>query len=233
MNDKIKSRTKVVTLALFDPDTVEMNFEILAAIFDAEQKAGKYLDWYGNIINTIIDKTSGLSQAQRKRFFLKWSFGHVGEFTTVSDKYPGMTTSNRILGGINVAAKLRSPWGGKVDPEWLIQQTIDIIVCQDIVPDAYGTAVDDPSTIASHREKVIALPVFASSKAVKQNQVFMISPQFMYSSSIVVYLAYLAKWFHPELFADMNPRAIHQEYLTRFLGTDFDLSKNGVFVYPK
>jgi iron complex transport system substrate-binding protein len=233
MKDKTKSRIKVVALEMFDPDTVKMNFEILAAIFDAGQKARAYLDWYENINNTIVDQTSGLAPAQRKRFFLKWSFGQVRDFTTVSDKFPGMTAYNKILGGINVTAALRSAWGGAVDSEWLIQQEIDLIICQDKILNAYGTAVDDPSRVASYREQVMALPVFASSRAVEQNKVYMIAPQFMFSPSFVVYMAYLAKWFHPQLFTDMNPQTLHQEYMTRFLQTDFDLSKHGVFVYPK
>ena len=42
----------------------------------------------------------------------------------------------------------------------------------------------------------------------------------------------MAKWFHPDLFKDLDPEAIHQEYLTRFQNLDYDLDKNGVFVYP-
>ena len=43
--------------------------------------------------------------------------------------------------------------------------------------------------------------------------------------------AYMAKWLYPELFKDLDPKAIHQEYLTRFQGLDFDLDGHGVFVY--
>jgi len=48
-----------------------------------------------------------------------------------------------------------------------------------------------------------------------------------------IQVAYMAKWFHPELFEDLDPKAIHQEYLTRFQGLDIDLDKKGVFVYPE
>jgi iron complex transport system substrate-binding protein len=45
-------------------------------------------------------------------------------------------------------------------------------------------------------------------------------------------VAYLAKFFYPDLFTDLDPQAIHQEYLTRFQRLDYDLDKHGVFVYP-
>ncbi len=38
--------------------------------------------------------------------------------------------------------------------------------------------------------------------------------------------------FHPDLFADMDPEAIHQEFLTDFQELDYDLNEHGVFVYP-
>jgi iron complex transport system substrate-binding protein len=49
---------------------------------------------------------------------------------------------------------------------------------------------------------------------------------------VPVTIAYMAKWFYPELFEDLDPQAIHQEYLTEIQGMDYDLKKRGVFVYP-
>ncbi len=51
-------------------------------------------------------------------------------------------------------------------------------------------------------------------------------------SGCLIGTAYMAKWFHPELFEDLDPEAIHQEYLTEFQGLDYDLNEHGVFVYP-
>jgi iron complex transport system substrate-binding protein len=30
----------------------------------------------------------------------------------------------------------------------------------------------------------------------------------------------------------LDPQAIHQEYLTRFQGLDYNLDEQGVFIYP-
>ncbi|MCG8550485.1 MAG: ABC transporter substrate-binding protein [Desulfobacterales bacterium] len=233
MNNKIKSRVKIVVLDMFLPETVKSNFEILSAIFDQKQGSKAYIDWYEHIVRDISSKTSGLSAEQKKRFFLNWSFGHVKEFSTMSDKFPGMKATNTLVGGINIAADLGSAWGGAIDPEWLMQQEIDAIICQGSLPNIYGAAVDDPAGLITFRKQIMALPAFASSKAVRNNSVYMISPKFMFSPGLPVYLAYLAKWLHPELFPGLNPQVLHQEYLNRFLHGNFDLSKHGVFVYPK
>ncbi|SDU29334.1 MULTISPECIES: ABC transporter substrate-binding protein [Desulfobacula] len=232
MNDKIKSRTKVIALDMFQPDTIKKNFEILGKIFNEEKKSMDYLNWSENVMNKIVNKTSKLSLAQRKKYFFKWSFGGFDEIRTLSDKFSGMTKVNEILGGINIAADLNRAWGGILDPEWLIQQDLDIIICQDTILNGYGIGVDNNEVIRSYRKKVMGLSVLASSKAVKNKKVYMISPQFMHSSGFVIYFAYLAKWFHPDLFHDFDPESIHQEYLTRFMDVDYNLKKHGVFVYP-
>jgi len=43
--------------------------------------------------------------------------------------------------------------------------------------------------------------------------------------------AYLAKIFHPDV-VDLDPEELHQEYLHKFLGLDYDLNSHGVFIYP-
>lgn len=232
MNDKIKSRTKVVALSMFQPDTLKRNFEILGEIFNAKKKSLDYINWSENVMRKIMDKTATLAPAQKKRTFYKGISSRFDEINTMSDKFSGMAMGNKILGSINVASDLNSAWSGTVDPEWLMQQDIDIIVCQDRILNGYGTGVDNNERVTSYRKKVMALPIFAFTKAVKNNSVYMISPQFLYSPSYVIYFAYLAKLFHPDLFHDFDPELIHQEYLSRFMDVDYDLNDHGVFVYP-
>ncbi len=41
-------------------------------------------------------------------------------------------------------------------------------------------------------------------------------------------MAYMAKWFHPELFGDLDPQAMHEEYLERFQGVPYQ----GIYAHP-
>jgi len=63
--------------------------------------------------------------------------------------------------------------------------------------------------------------------AVKDGRVYIISSD---ASSIhpSIFNSYIAKWLHPELFEDLDPVAIHSEWLQKFLGIDF----KGVYAYP-
>jgi iron complex transport system substrate-binding protein len=43
----------------------------------------------------------------------------------------------------------------------------------------------------------------------------------------------MAKWLHPELFEDLDPQAMHQEFIDRYCpGLNFDVYRNGTFAYP-
>lgn len=103
----------------------------------------------------------------------------------------------------------------------------------DFIPASFGYHVDDDQTIRRHREQVMALPVFSNSRAVRDGRAFVLSSVFYSTPRFVIGYAYFAKWYHPELFRDLDPRALHQEYLSRFLNIDLDLAEHGVFVYPE
>ena len=83
------------------------------------------------------------------------------------------------------------------------------------------------------RDAIMRRPELAESDAVKTEGVHLEYWQFSAGAvRFFVGIAYMAKWFHPELFEDLDPQAIHQEYLTRFLDLDYDLDEHGVFVWP-
>jgi len=94
-----------------------------------------------------------------------------------------------------------------------------------------GYATDDVSALRGKREEIMNRPGFAAVPAVKNGSVYTCYSNILLGSMYFVGVAYYAKWFYPELFEDLKPNAIHQEYLTKFLRIDYDLSKHGVFVY--
>ena len=123
-----------------------------------------------------------------------------------------------------------------VDPEWLLEQNPEVVMAMlwDMYnPGVFGFEVDDPSVAKTTREQIMNMVAFAGGKAVSDGEVYLFHADFPTTPRLVVGMAYWAKWFHPNLFADLDPQAIHQEYLTRFMGIDYDLSKHGVFVYPE
>lgn len=136
-----------------------------------------------------------------------------------------------MAGGINIAGDL-SGEHIKVDPEWVLGQNTSLILWDgyDIIGCGYG--VDDPSEVAAFRDDIINHPIYKLTEAAQEGDVYVISG-FVEMGCHPLVVSYMAKLFYPDLFEDLDPQAIHQEFLTRFQGLDYDLDKHGVFVYPE
>lgn len=223
----------VVALNFHDASQFIVNLEKLGIILGKEKEAEAYIRWFNDIVDRISTKTKSLQD--KPRLFLKTGWGEVDEIHTFSDVFPGMRERNEITGCINIAGQLPSQggWVSAIDSEWLIIQKIDLLIIMDFVPGGFGLDVHDTTLAKNHRRQVMELPAFSGSSAVKTNRVYMMPSNFYATPRFIIQYAYLAKWLHPGLFPGLNPRAIYQEYITRFLRIDYDLSQNGVLVYPE
>ena len=151
------------------------------------------------------------------------------DYTTAYGIWNMMITT---AGGIDIAADLSEGYESvKVDPEWVVEQNPEIIV-RDTFYASIGYEGDDPSKMKTERDAIMARPELTGVTAVVDGKVYVISYDVADTLRSFVGIAYLAKWFHPDLFEDLNPQAIHQEYLTEFQGLDYELNEHGVFVYP-
>jgi iron complex transport system substrate-binding protein len=194
----------------------------LGYLFD-KQKAEKFLDWYEGILNPIKEKVEKISEENKpKVYFESWK-----PYTA----YSAYAFIERA-GGKDILPNAR----GSIDPEAVIDRDPDIIIKMGF-GDGYYADARDTTVFEETREEIMNRPELQNVKAVKEGRVYVFSGYlvtYMFGSSTdFLQIAYFAKWFHPDLFKDLDPKAIHQEYLTRFQGLDFDLDEKGVFVYPE
>ena len=227
----------VVALNFFEPHTMVENTRKLRYVLNTEEKGEEFIAWYEGVINDITEKTAGLSEDEKPQVFLKWPGMTPEALTTATDEMPATRYQMEIAGGINIAADL--PGSGvvwEVGKGWLIEQNPDIVtamIWEVYNPGALGYEIDDDSVAEATREEIMAMDVFAGGKAVENGKVYLYEDELFATPRCVVGIAYWAKWFHPGLFSDLDPKAIHQEYLTDFMRIDYDLDEHGVFVYPE
>jgi iron complex transport system substrate-binding protein len=233
--ERFETDLPVVAVRTYDPNELEVSFKNLGKLLNREREAAEYLAWYKNLNDTMLRKAGKLPEHQKTRLFYKTSFGGPSDVGTLSDKLNYIPARNKTTGCINVASNLPSQggWVPSVDPEWLASQEIDVLVIGDAQPGRYGFSVNDTSKLADWRSKVMALPVFADTKAVRNERVYMLSESFFGTPRFIVGFAFMAKWCHPELFGDVDPTKIHQEYAMKFLRLGPDIADGGVFVYPE
>ncbi len=221
----------VVALDFYEPHRMVENIRKLRYVLNTEEDGEEFIAFYEGVINDITEETAGLSEDEKPKVFLKIGGWTPEALSTFTDTY-----QKEIAGGINIAADLPGPVVPEVDKEWLIEQNPDIVtamIWEVYNPGALGYEVDDDSVAEAAREEIMAMDVFAGGKAVEDGKVYLYEDELMVTPRFVVGIAYMAKWFHPTLFSDLDPKAIHQQYLTDFMRIDYDLSEHGVFAYPE
>ena len=229
---KLPDSIKVIGLDFYNSERMKK----LGYILDKRWEAEEFIDWYEGYVDEIKSQTEGLSEDEKPRIYYGRHFG--------GDPYETYNKHSRVLrdfieiaGGRNIAADLGPELYGigvaKVDPEWVIEQNPDIIVVSVWPQVGGGYSSDDPSGMKGVRDSVMNRPELAKVTAVKNGRVYVINfDVWAPPNNVVISLAYYAKWFHPDLFKDLDPQAIHQEYLNRFRCIDFNVYEHGVFVYP-
>ena len=199
------------------------NTRKLGYILDKEDNVEEFCDWYSGYLDLITSRTKGLSEDQKPRVFTAW----LGDYKFCKGAYCQVVT---LAGGIDLLEGLPSSYG-TVDPEWLMEQNPDFIMRHGPYP-YYSYSEDDPSEMIAIRDNILNLPELANVNAVKDGNVYVHTSKTASGPHTIVLMAYYAKLFHPDLFEDLDPEAIHQEYLTRFQRIDYDLDEHGIFVYP-
>jgi iron complex transport system substrate-binding protein len=204
----------------------------LGYIFERRDEAKEFIDFYENILNSMDEKVERITEEDKPKVFF-WRDCSVGtpDYTTYYTLRERLSHIERT-GGKNIFPDMQ----GIVDAEAVIKRNPDIIV-REVRQGCYHLDADDTG-LKEAREGIMSLPELQNVKAVKEGKVYAISGCLLsYGPSAgcrgFLQLPYQAKWFHPELFKDLNPKAIHQEYLTRFQGLDIDLDEVGVFVYQE
>jgi iron complex transport system substrate-binding protein len=214
-------------------------------IFDRVPQATEYANWLLDLTNIISTKAATLTEEQKQTVFLT-NYPYAASATIKA--YATVDTLGQVCilsGGENIAKSLPtylSASSANVDAEWLIDQDPDFIFLHTVhytfsgvtyADPAQGLDVDDPASMATCLESYISQPMFADLTAVQNNHVYIIAGDFRNNAmGGVLGAVYLAKTLYPDLYSDLNPQTIHQDYITQFLRLDYNLDEKGVFLYP-
>ncbi len=228
LEDKlVGSGITVIRMGFTYPDYSLAEIMALGYILGRKNEAKEFNDFAGRYIGLIENRVSSVSLEKRPRVYAIYSpsdsFWKSGSSGSIVDMLCG------LAGGINIAHNLTGGTGGMyptVDPEWVIQQNPQIIFSWSS-PGGYG--VTNITAMSDLWKRIIETPELARVDAVKNKRVYLLTTEITSRPRWFVGLAYLAKWFYPSLFEDMDPEAIHREYLEKFQGNSYQ----GVFVYPQ
>jgi len=205
----------------------------LGYILGQREEAEELIDFYEGHMNTIEERVEELSEEDKPRVYFEcWT--NTNPYWTCGG---GTAWDEKIVmaGGKNIFSDLPYDYV-EVDPEAVIERDPEIILAGVIVYDhgkcVTGYGVDDLTILKESRGNIMSRPELEKVSAVTNEEVYIINNWIVDGQSQFIGMAYMAKWLHPDLFKDLDPQAIHQEYLDRFQGIDFDVCEHGVWVYP-
>ncbi|MCW4022543.1 MAG: ABC transporter substrate-binding protein [Candidatus Bathyarchaeota archaeon] len=214
-------------------------------IFDRVTEAREYVTWILDLTDTLSSVTSNLAESEKPSVFI--TNYPYSESASVK-LYAPIDTLGQVCilaGGANIGETLDSYWNSSavtVDAEWLIEANPEYMFLHTVQYTYSGVAmgdpnhgynIDDATSIMTCIEDYMSQPAFANIDAVKNGNVYIMAGDFRNNAmGGTLGAVYMAKILHPEEFADLDPEAIQQKYITEFMGLDYSLDEHGVFLYP-
>lgn len=208
----------------------------LSYIIDRENEAKEFIDFYNGWLDKIKERLESVPEEDRTTVYFEMATWPEG-YSTCSKGSFGLHECVVTAGGINIFGD-RNQSFFDVDPEAVMIRNPDVILNY-----GFGNYAEtgsglggNPEKMKEIRDEIMNRPELKDINAVKDVRVYIIPWDVTCGGGKhLVGISYMAKWFYPELFSDMSVeeiKSVHQEYLTRFMGLDYDLSELGTFVYP-
>jgi len=210
----------MIQMNFHKPETYAGEVRSIGWLLDRKERVEELVSFEQEHIDLIEERIKGLKESDKPRVYAE-SYKDL-QYGTGS-----VTNAINPCGGINIFEELN---GTKdIDPEKVISENPQVILKMTFntyIP-ASGYDAENTTQMAAKIKDIENRTGWSNIDAVKDGRVYIISSD---ASSIhpSIFNSYIAKWLHPELFEDLDPVAIHSEWLQKFLGIDF----KGVYAYP-
>ena len=227
--EQLPDNMTVVGLNFFHPETFTDESEKIAYILEKEGALDNYIDgFYSKYMNLIADRTNGLPEERKPKVY--WE--RQEPYQTFGEK-EYITTLIEMCGGKNIFADDDFEIS-KVDAESVVQKNPEIIIryAASKGPET-GYTVDDPAGAKAMKDDIMLRQELSQIDAVKNDRVYILNMGLPLGIQGPIGAAYAAKIIQPDLFKDLDPQAVTEELLAKYLGVEYDAKKHGVFVYPQ
>lgn len=211
----------LVQMNFHKPETYAGETRNLGWLLGRREKVEELIDFETQHLELIEERLKGLKEDETPRVYAEsykdYQYGSTGSVSLAIDPCGGTDIFSDLNGTVDI------------DPESVISKNPDVVIKMTFntyVPES-GYNAANSTQMAEKVEDIMNRTGWSSINAVRDGKVYIISSD---ASSIhpSIFNSYVAKWLHPELFEDMDPVAVHEEWLQKFLGIDY----KGVYAYP-
>ena len=202
-----------------EAESLIRNVRMLGEMMDTGEMAEELVGFVEGYANLVRGRTRDLDIEDKPLVYHECAFG---EYRTTAAGTP-VDECITLAGGVNIAHDevLEKP---VVSGEWVTEKNPDIIISQ--VP-SRSPAIGE--VLREKRDVILSRPELKETNAIKSGKVYVSHLFLRRGPRLVGYLLYLGKWFHPELFEDIDPAAAEREMLQEFYGIELE----GTWAYPE
>lgn len=201
----------------------ERSIAIMAALLGREAEGEALAAYRAAQIARVTDRLRGFS-GPRPRVVIERAAGY-DESCCLSFGDENFGRMVALAGGENIAAGLIPGTFGTLNPEQVVAARPDVVIVTGsnwklYAPDGAWVGVGpgaDQDLARARLRRLMERPAYRTLPVAGSGRVHAIWHQFYDSPYQFVAIQVLAKWLHPELFADLDPDATFREFHERFL----------------
>lgn len=219
---------KVVFIDFFNQpfENLEPSLRILGQIVGRQEEAEKFLAFRKQRMDRISNALKTNPSVNRPKVFLEAHAGISGDCCNSPGK-GNIGDYIEFVGGHNIGADVLPAASGRLNIEYVVSQNPRVYIATGgpHLEATGGLIVGQGYTAERARAsfaKVAARPAIASLSAVKEGRAYGLSHQLLNSPLDILAVEALARWIHPELFANVDPAASMKELNDRFLAVPLD-----------
>ncbi len=208
-----------------DPEAnTDRSIRLIGTLFAKEAEAEAFIDFRRAQLARVTERLAGAPEVKRPRVFLDRAGGFYDDCChTFGDGNFGAMVE--MAGGTNIASPFLPGTFGQLNPEQVIASDPEQVIVTSASWEAYmpgGRWVPvGPGGQDNEIRRKLALyperPAYTGTTARRTGAFHAVWHQFYNSPYQVVAVQQMAKWFHPDLFADLDPEATFKALHDRFL----------------
>jgi iron complex transport system substrate-binding protein len=204
----------------------EKSIRILGQLFGAETRADEFIEYRRAQIAVVSERLAKAGAVDRPTVFIERSPGIPGE--TACCRTFGPANFGEMVekaGGHNIGSDVFTTTFGDLNPEQLVVANPEHVI---VTGSNWSAESDlnqfvsvgrgaDPAAARERLKGLMQRPAFANLEAVRVGRVYAAWHQFYGAPYEFVPIQQFAKWFHPDLFADIDPDRTFREFHEKFL----------------
>jgi iron complex transport system substrate-binding protein len=225
----------VLGLNFYRAETYTNETKLLGYVLNKNEQADQLIEFIDGVLKKVDEKVAHIPEEKMPKVYLEYyrKYYSAGNGSSYDGKLKKAGASN-VFGDVTAGHI-------DVDPEKVIERDPGIIICGVSI---YGKISSDSketpltgtnsTSLIGARDEILNRTELGQVSAIKDKRVYVIfGDLFSGLRGNFIGVEYLAKWFYPDLFADLNPAETNKIYLSQFQGLPEDfLETHGLFIYP-